>query len=230
MTVWFAASAGAQKTHNAHARKPTGSTLSTPAHDRAFPPRRCQFDIHRCLERLVRYTFAPWSATPLSRACSSRSTSPPCSRRRWSGWAPRFASACWRREAACRRSARLANQLGISRSTLRLALNTLVQTGHLVSLAGRRGGTFVAERPPLAERNGGPLGDDARAVLDLRVATEVGAAILAAERAGVEQLDRLDDLIETMARRRTSRNTGAPTSGSTSVWPRLPPLRGSCGR
>ena len=93
----------------------------------------------------------------------------------------------------------LANQLGISRSTLRLALNTLVQTGHLVSSRGRRGGTFVAERPPLAERNGSPLGDDARAVLDLRVATEVGAAILAAERAGVEQLDRLDDLIETMA-------------------------------
>ena len=93
----------------------------------------------------------------------------------------------------------LANQLGISRSTLRLALTTLVQTGHLVSSRGRRGGTFVAERPPLAERNGGPLGDEARAVLDLRVATEVGAAILAAERAGVEQLDRLDDLIETMA-------------------------------
>jgi GntR family transcriptional regulator, transcriptional repressor for pyruvate dehydrogenase complex len=93
----------------------------------------------------------------------------------------------------------LANQLGISRSTLRLALTTLVQTGHLVSSRGRRGGTFVAERPPLAEREGGPLGDDARAVLDLRVATEVGAAILAAERAGAEQLDRLDDLIETMA-------------------------------
>jgi DNA-binding FadR family transcriptional regulator len=93
----------------------------------------------------------------------------------------------------------LANQLGISRSTLRLAITTLVQTGHLVSARGRRGGTFVAERPPLAERNGGPLGDDARAVLDMRVATEVGAAILAAERAGVEQLDRLDDLAATMA-------------------------------
>jgi DNA-binding FadR family transcriptional regulator len=92
----------------------------------------------------------------------------------------------------------LANQLGISRSTLRLALTTLVQTGHLVSSRGRRGGTFVADRPPLAERHGGPLGDDARAVLDLRVATEVGAAILAAERAGVEQLDRLDDLVQTM--------------------------------
>ena len=93
----------------------------------------------------------------------------------------------------------LANQLGISRSTLRLAITTLVQTGHLVSARGRRGGTFVAERPPLAERDGGPLGDDARAVLDMRVATEVGAAILAAERARLEQLDRLDDLVATMA-------------------------------
>ena len=93
----------------------------------------------------------------------------------------------------------LANQLGISRSTLRLAITTLVQTGHLVSARGRRGGTFVAERPPLAERNGGPLGEEAQAVLDLRVATEVGAAILAAERAGVEQLDRLDDLVQKMA-------------------------------
>jgi GntR family transcriptional repressor for pyruvate dehydrogenase complex len=93
----------------------------------------------------------------------------------------------------------LANQLGISRSTLRLAINTLVQTGHLVSTRGRRGGTFVAEHPPLAERNGKPLGEDAWAVLDMRLAIEVGAAILAAERANAEQLDRLDELIEKMA-------------------------------
>src|SRR5207302_2766799 len=45
----------------------------------------------------------------------------------------------------------LASQLGISRSTLRQALTTLVQSGHLVSLRGRTGGTFVSERPPLAE-------------------------------------------------------------------------------
>ena len=48
----------------------------------------------------------------------------------------------------------LADQLGISRSTLRQALTTLVQSGHLVSLRGRGGGTFVTERPPLAERDG----------------------------------------------------------------------------
>ena len=45
----------------------------------------------------------------------------------------------------------LAEQLRISRSTLRQALTTLVQSGHLVSLRGRKGGTFVAEQPPLAD-------------------------------------------------------------------------------
>src|SRR5919198_4036433 len=49
----------------------------------------------------------------------------------------------------------LAGQLGISRSTLRLALTTLVQSGHLTSVRGRTGGTFVAESPPLAAVAGG---------------------------------------------------------------------------
>src|ERR671923_320368 len=43
----------------------------------------------------------------------------------------------------------LADELGISRSTLRQALTTLVQSGHLISRRGRSGGTFVAEEPPL---------------------------------------------------------------------------------
>src|SRR5919108_5675927 len=52
----------------------------------------------------------------------------------------------------------LADQLGISRSTLRQAITTLVQSGHLVSLRGRSGGTFVADEPPLAhDRSGGAL-------------------------------------------------------------------------
>src|SRR5829696_1927810 len=60
----------------------------------------------------------------------------------------------------------LAEQLSISRSTLRQALTALVQSGHLVALRGRTGGTFVAEEPPLAQaRTGTPLGDQARAVL-----------------------------------------------------------------
>ena len=43
----------------------------------------------------------------------------------------------------------LADLLRISRSTLRQALTTLVQSGHLVSMRGRSGGTFVAAEPPL---------------------------------------------------------------------------------
>jgi GntR family transcriptional repressor for pyruvate dehydrogenase complex len=93
----------------------------------------------------------------------------------------------------------LAARLRISRSTLRQALTTLVQSGHLVSHRGRTGGTFVAERPPLAEQNGQPLGADAWAVLDYRVAIETGATILAAERADDEQLDVLDALVRRMS-------------------------------
>jgi GntR family transcriptional regulator, L-lactate dehydrogenase operon regulator len=93
----------------------------------------------------------------------------------------------------------LADQLRISRSTLRQALTTLVQSGHLVSARGRTGGTFVAERPPLAETQAKPLGDSAWAVLDFRVAVETGAAILAAERGEAEQFQRLDELVEQMA-------------------------------
>jgi DNA-binding FadR family transcriptional regulator len=93
----------------------------------------------------------------------------------------------------------LADELGISRSTLRQALTTLVQSGHLVSSRGRSGGTFVAERPPLAEKDGKPLGAETWAVLDYRVAVEAGATILAAERAEADQLDRLGELVEKMA-------------------------------
>src|ERR687884_203174 len=53
----------------------------------------------------------------------------------------------------------LAEQLRISRSTLRQAIPTLVEGGPLPSLRGRRGGTFVAPEPPLAEGAAGPLPD-----------------------------------------------------------------------
>jgi GntR family transcriptional repressor for pyruvate dehydrogenase complex len=93
----------------------------------------------------------------------------------------------------------LADQLRISRSTLRQALTTLVQSGHLVSLRGRTGGTFVAEEPPLGQDvDGEVLGEGARAVLDYRVAVETGAAVLAAERAQDEDLERLLELTARM--------------------------------
>jgi DNA-binding FadR family transcriptional regulator len=92
----------------------------------------------------------------------------------------------------------LSKRLAISRSTLRQALTTLVQSGHLVSVRGRSGGTFVAEQPPLADRDGDLLDDRAWAVLDYRVAIEAGAVLLAAERAQPEHLSRLDQLTEQM--------------------------------
>ena len=93
----------------------------------------------------------------------------------------------------------LAHQLGISRSTLRLALTTLVQSGHLVSSRGPAGGTFVADQPPLTERGARPLGEEARAVLDYRIAIEIGSTLLATERAERDQLDYLDLLVNKMA-------------------------------
>jgi GntR family transcriptional regulator, transcriptional repressor for pyruvate dehydrogenase complex len=93
----------------------------------------------------------------------------------------------------------LADQLRISRSTLRQALTTLVQSGHLVSLRGRAGGTFVADEPPLGQvAVGEVLGEQARAVLDYRVAVETGAVVLAAERAHDEDLRRLVDFTDRM--------------------------------
>jgi GntR family transcriptional regulator, transcriptional repressor for pyruvate dehydrogenase complex len=92
----------------------------------------------------------------------------------------------------------LAEQLGISRSTLRHALTTLVQSGLLASARGRGGGTFVAPRPPLAGGETGVLDEDARAVLDHRVAIETGAAVLAAERRTEEDLAALAELVHRM--------------------------------
>jgi GntR family transcriptional regulator, transcriptional repressor for pyruvate dehydrogenase complex len=82
----------------------------------------------------------------------------------------------------------LAEQLAISRSTLREAIGALVESGHLTAARGRGGGTFVVPTPPLAEGAAGPLPDGWRDVLGLRVAVEVGALTLAAERIGAEPL------------------------------------------
>jgi len=94
----------------------------------------------------------------------------------------------------------LAEQLGISRSTLRQALTTLVQSGHLVSMRGRSGGTFVAEAPPMSQ-GAGTLRKDWREVLDQRVAIECGAALLAAERGNEAIFAQMDELIVQMDER-----------------------------
>ncbi|HWT95703.1 MAG TPA: FCD domain-containing protein [Solirubrobacteraceae bacterium] len=92
----------------------------------------------------------------------------------------------------------LAEQLRISRSTLRQALTTLVQSGHLVSFRGRTGGTFVADAPPLSGGAGaGRPRPEWRGVLDHRVVVECGAALLAAERDGAA-LERMELLADQM--------------------------------
>jgi DNA-binding FadR family transcriptional regulator len=94
----------------------------------------------------------------------------------------------------------LADQLGISRSTLRQALTTLVQSGHLISLRGRSGGTFVSEAPPLSDGDG-RLRPDWTEVLDQRVALECGAAMLAAERECPNAVGRMEEAIAQMHER-----------------------------
>jgi GntR family transcriptional regulator, transcriptional repressor for pyruvate dehydrogenase complex len=93
----------------------------------------------------------------------------------------------------------LADQLGIARSTLRQALMSLTESGHLVAQRGRGGGTFVSAAPPLAERSRVELSDGHwRELLDYRIAVEIGAAVLAAERARPEDLDPLRAQVEAM--------------------------------
>ena len=92
----------------------------------------------------------------------------------------------------------LAEQLGISRSTLRQALTTLVQSGHLTSLRGRTGGTFVTAEPPLSAGRDAVLPDDHQEALDHRVALECGIALLAAERGDERAFSHMAELIEQM--------------------------------
>src|SRR3954447_1443787 len=102
----------------------------------------------------------------------------------------------------------LAGELGISRSTLRQALRALTQSGHLTSTRGRTGGTFVVQEPPLAEPGAlrpspaPPLDESAHAILDLRVAIETGAVILAVERSEEQDLERLEEVVARMAEAR----------------------------
>jgi GntR family transcriptional repressor for pyruvate dehydrogenase complex len=93
----------------------------------------------------------------------------------------------------------LADQLGIARSTLRQALTSLTESGHLVAMRGRGGGTFVSDAPPLAESSRVELaGGHWRELLDYRIAVEVGTAVLAAERAVPEDLTPLRAHVEAM--------------------------------
>lgn len=92
----------------------------------------------------------------------------------------------------------LAERLAISRSTLRQALASLTQTGYLVAVRGRSGGTFVAAAPPLTSPVPFPL-EQARSLLDWRMALELGTVQLAAERTSPERIRQLAAAAEQMA-------------------------------
>jgi DNA-binding FadR family transcriptional regulator len=91
----------------------------------------------------------------------------------------------------------LAEQLGISRSTLRQALTALTQSGHLVAVRGRGGGWFVGDVKPQQRAEHVEL-EDFRELLDYRIAIEVGAVILAAERSEPADIARLTGHIGVM--------------------------------
>jgi GntR family transcriptional regulator, transcriptional repressor for pyruvate dehydrogenase complex len=88
----------------------------------------------------------------------------------------------------------LCARLGIARSTLRQALTALSQSGHVFATRGRGGGTFVADpQPPTAAPSQQVLAQW-RETCDQRLAVELGAALLASDRAQPAELDALDEI------------------------------------
>ena len=98
----------------------------------------------------------------------------------------------------------LAQQLALSRSTVREALRVLAESGYLEARRGRGGGTFVCEtlpaddaRPP---EDGVRIvrGEELAGLLRYRRALEGGAAELAAERATPADVEQLAALVDEM--------------------------------
>ncbi len=89
----------------------------------------------------------------------------------------------------------LCARLGIARSTLRQALTALSQSGHVYATRGRGGGTFVSEELPPAEPPSPDVLAQWRETCDERLAVELGVAVLAAERAGEEDVQRLQGIV-----------------------------------
>jgi GntR family transcriptional regulator, transcriptional repressor for pyruvate dehydrogenase complex len=88
----------------------------------------------------------------------------------------------------------LCARLGIARSTLRQALTALTQSGHVFATRGRGGGTFVADPLPPADEPSPQVLAHWRETCDERLAIELGVAVLAAQRAGEEDIAALDAL------------------------------------
>ncbi len=92
----------------------------------------------------------------------------------------------------------LCARLGIARSTLRQALTALAQSGHVFATRGRGGGTFVSDPLPPADPPSARMLAQWHETCDLRLAVELGVAVLAAERADSAALDALDAVAATL--------------------------------
>jgi GntR family transcriptional repressor for pyruvate dehydrogenase complex len=92
----------------------------------------------------------------------------------------------------------LCARLGIARSTLRQALTALSQSGHVFATRGRGGGTFVSDPQPPNEPPSQQMLARWHDTCDLRLAVELGVAVLAAERADSAALDALDAVAATL--------------------------------
>ncbi len=89
----------------------------------------------------------------------------------------------------------LCQRLGIARSTLRQALSTLGDSGYLLAVRGRGGGTFVVDEPPRSVDRDEVTLSTWREICDERLVVEIGVAVLAADRATPEQLAALGELV-----------------------------------
>lgn len=97
----------------------------------------------------------------------------------------------------------LALSLGVSRSTIRAALQHLVDAGWLEIRRGRNGGSFVARWPATPEQARlaeiiAQYRHSLPDLLDYRRAVESGSAALAAERATADEIDELHRLNDTL--------------------------------
>jgi DNA-binding FadR family transcriptional regulator len=107
----------------------------------------------------------------------------------------------------------LAELIGVSRATVRSAIQVLTAGGFFVARRGRTGGTFVVDRPPVfsgrlggADHGGAGGADFLKQFNDRRLVIEAGTCDLAAERITDEQIIRLRERVGRLAEHVTDRD------------------------